>query len=327
MTERTFTAEGARMAAAAETGGAPVFARLSGCLALEATGADAVEFLHGQLANDVKGLRDGATTRSLLLNHKGHAMAEAQVARLGPRRLVMVVDDEKGAWVQDTLARHVVFDEVELTPVLGAVITVQGVRAPEAVSSLGVAAPEGGEVAQLGESGHVYPTRRSGAGGYDVLLLGDGAKERAAEIERVLAGGGAARVDGAAIDSARVLALVPAAGRDGGEGVLPQEAGLEGLVSFRKGCYLGQEIMARIEARGSVMRRALTALELSSEPAGPDVTLEGRVVGRLGTVAMLPDGRLAALSVLRKDAHDADGLSVGEGTSAKRLQAARMMPA
>ena len=318
--------DGPGLAVAAQNDGPAVFARLAGCLALEAKGADAVEFLHGQLANDVKGLPEGGSSRSLLLNHKGHAMAEAQVLRLETRRLVLVVDDGMGEWVRETLARHIVFDEVELTPMACEVVTIQGANARSAAQAAGLEMPADGQATDGRGSHIVYGAARTGAGGYDVLFLGGSADARATSLEVGLARAGARKVDLAAIDAARVVTLAPTAGREGGEGVLPQEAGLERLVSFRKGCYLGQEIMARIEARGNV-RRAPVALELSAQPEGRDVRLEDRVVGRLGTVARLHDGRLGALAVLRKDALEADGLSVGDGVSAKPLGVARMMPA
>ena len=144
MSEHVETAGAARLAIAAQERGPAVFSRLAGCYALEARGADAVEFLHGQLANDVKGLPDGGSSRSLLLNHKGQAMAEAQVLRLEPRRLVLVVDDDMGEWVRETLARHIVFDEVELTPVACEVVTIQGANARGAVEAAGLNVPAAG---------------------------------------------------------------------------------------------------------------------------------------------------------------------------------------
>lgn len=319
-------ARGERDAAVpARAGGVPVFARLAGSSALLATGADAVDFLHGQLANDVKGLGDGGTVRSLLLNHKGHAMAEAQVLRFDQRTLALIVDDGQGDWVRETLERHIVFDEVELRSVDCQVMTVQGDAAAVAVGALGGPPPAAGQWLGVGTEGQVYGAARSAAGGFDLTFLGPDSAARAEEAAAVLAGAGAVAAAETALDAARVAGLVPAAGREGGEGVLPQEAGLEGLVSFRKGCYLGQEIMARIEARGSV-RRGLVALELSSEPPSREVTLDGRVVGRLGTVARLPDGAVGALAVLRKDVQDSTRLSVGPNATARVVKAARMMP-
>ncbi len=322
---------GASAVLAAAAGGAPFAALLASSAALEAIGPDAAPFLHGQLANDVSGLPVGGAGRGLLLNHKGHALAEAQVLRAGADRLLLVVDDGRVDWVQETLERHIVFDEVALRRVPAAVVTVQGAGASEAVARAarelgaepGSLPADGGLVAWAGEGweSFAYPVRRSEAGGYDVLTVGAGP-----DLQALLERAGAVPVDAAALDVARVSAAVPAAAREGGEGVLPQEAGLAGLVSFRKGCYLGQEIMARIEARGAV-RRGLRSLELAGAPAGRDVSLAGKVVGRLGTVATLPDGSVRALVVLRNDVPDGASVSAG-GVGGRVLPvAARRMPA
>ena len=317
-TGRTAAAEGAdaatRAAAAlaASSGGPPFLARLAGSAALEVSGPDAAPFLHGQLANDVSGLRPGETNRSLLLNHKGHALAEAQVFRLEERRLLLVVDDGLLDRVAETLERHVVFDEVELRRVPAAAVTLQGSGAAATLWTAlgGAAAPADGAFAVLRHGGDqvlAYPTRRSEAGGFDLVALG---APDAGALAAALAGAGAVDAGDAGLDAARVAAGVASAGREGGEGVLPQEAGLDRFVSFRKGCYLGQEIMARIAARGAV-RRGLRRLELSAEPRGRDVEAGGRVVGRLGTVARFPDGGLRALAVLRAEVEEGAAVSVG----------------
>jgi len=302
----------AAAALAASSGGPPFLARLAGSAALEVSGPDAAPFLHGQLANDVSGLRPGETNRSLLLNHKGHALAEAQVFRLEERRLLLVVDDGLLDRVAETLERHVVFDEVELRRVPAAAVTLQGSGAAATLWTAlgGAAAPADGAFAALRHGGDqvlAYPTRRSEAGGFDLVALG---APDAGALAAALAGAGAVDAGDAGLDAARVAAGVASAGREGGEGVLPQEAGLDRFVSFRKGCYLGQEIMARIAARGAV-RRGLRRLELSAEPRGRDVEAGGRVVGRLGTVARFPDGGLRALAVLRAEVEEGAAVSVG----------------
>ena len=148
---------------------------------------------------------------------------------------------------------------------------------------------------------------------------------------------GALEVTAAAIDAARVAAGVTTAGRDGGAGVLPQEADLTDALSYRKGCYLGQEVMARIEARGS-LKRGLATLEFVPLPGDevdggadqPAVTeaggaesaplraaplraieLNGRAVGVLGTTALMPDGRVRALAVVRQDLEDGTVVTAG----------------
>lgn len=369
----------AQSALAASTGGPPVTAEVAAVGVLIARGPDAGPFLHGQLAAEIQGLSAGRSTRSLLLNHRGHALAEAVVARDAAEWLV-IVEDGMVDWVRATLADHIVFDDVTLSAVPGAAtVTLQGSEALAvllaavpgaatlAASPSGDATGSGpgaaffrGVHAATGLAVVVYRRNRSGAGGYDLTLLAAGPAggsvagahdgevpagrdathgpratvEAATELLlQELVAAGALRVTGAAIDAARVAAGLTTAGRDGGDGVLPQEADLTGGLSYRKGCYLGQEVMARIEARGN-LKRGLATLELT-EPAqaangpaatatppegtaevgaaatGRDIELGGRKVGVLGTVARMPDGRLLALAVLRRDVDPDAVLSVG----------------
>src|SRR5690606_30533189 len=224
-TETEAPADPVAAALAAGAGGPPFAAPLAGSAALLVSGPDAATFLHGQLANDVTGLSEGATNRSLLLNHKGHAMAEAQVLRLARESFLVVVDDGLVDWVEATLVRHVVFDEVTLARVAAAAVTVQGERAGAALgaalaalagpdpSASGAGEPAAGEGAPVPPAegafraldtadGHAYAyaARRSLAGGYDVLAPTPAVADA---LMGALAAAGAVGVDAAGVDAAR----------------------------------------------------------------------------------------------------------------------------
>lgn len=289
-----------------------VVATLPGTV-VRAYGPDAAPFLHGQLANDVTGLSVGSVNQSLALNHKGHAMAQCSVLRRAKDEALLVVDDAGAPWLVDSLESHIIFDQVTLEqlPELR-LLTLQGAAA---AGLLPAAPPPGGfvEVEVAGAQVVAYQRRRSALGGFD-LLVGQ------ASVPAVLAAlvaAGAVEVGVEVVDALRVRGMVPTAAGEGGDGVLPQEAGLESALSYRKGCYLGQEIMARIEARGN-LRRSLARLELQGEVgAERQIRLEGRVVGRLGSVVMLenPAGGeplTEALAVLRNDLPEGAQLQVGD---------------
>lgn len=308
--------------AAAFEGGSAVVGPLLTSGVLLATGPDAASFLHGQLANHIQTLTPGQATRSLLLNHKGHAMAEAMVLRDAADRFRLVVDDGALAWTRRTLDDHRVFDQVDLSSAAEErLVTLQGDVAQQVLRTVttDVVPAENAHVAARVAQADVtvWRRRRAAAGGYD-LLVPTGALARVLDALRA---GGAAWVGEDALDAAKVAAGLPSAGGEGGEGVLPQEAGLEGALSYRKGCYLGQEIMARIEARGN-LRRALTTVVLDGPPesdgAAAEVRHAGKVVGRLGTVARLPDGTYRALAVLRTDLPPEAELEVA-GRAARRV--------
>ena len=270
---------------------------MSGHGVLQVTGADRAEFLHGQLSSDVKGLAAGQYRQALMLNHKGHAHAQLQVLRPGSELLLLI---EGGALAQVTaqLEAHIIFDQVELETLSGwRSLTLQGPRAQEILREAGLEPPTNSNFLQSSDL-LLYPNQRSAAGGYDL----HGPVEAVTVYAERLQSAGAVPVSNAALQAARVEAGVPLAWAEAGEGVLPQEAGLEFYVSYTKGCYLGQEIMARIEARGT-LRRELVRLKLSGLPAEGErgITAEGKTVGRLGTVAVHPEEGVIALAVLRRD--------------------------
>jgi folate-binding protein YgfZ len=282
---------------------------------LRVTGDDRLDFVHGLVSNQVKQLPADGTSISLVLNHRGQALAQLRTLRFAGH-LLLVIEDGAGRFVQEEFESHIIFDQVGLEDVTQAwrLLSVQGEGAAAAVSGIsGQEVPEAGFFAATDSGLFLTRSRRSLAGGVDLIVP---AAQAGAVTQQLLAAG-ATPGSREELDLARVQAGIATAAGEGGEGVLPQEAGLEGFVSYRKGCYLGQEIMARIEARGN-LRRQLAGLRLAALPeAGQrDIRLEGRTVGRLGTVAVDPGAGVLALAVLRSDVSPQATLEVG-GTSAR----------
>lgn len=284
---------------------------------LRLVGDDRVAFLHGQLANDVRSLPVGGALRTLQLNVKGHALAQMTLHRRDDD-VHLAVEDGAAPEVARRLRDHLVFDEVSIEDLAGVLrtVTVQGPAAWSVVRrAFGeVPAPGAFASATVGDASLLLTgSRRSVSGGVDVHVLA----RHADDALRRLEGAGAVVGDAASLEASRVEAGVPRAGREAGPGVLPQEAGLADAISTRKGCYLGQETMARIEARAQV-RRGLVRLVLSDvvvSDQGPgvatdhpasdaaettnEVRADDRVVGRLGTLARHPRLGLVALAVVR----------------------------
>jgi len=283
--------------------------------ALRVSGPDGAAFLNGQLANDVAHLESGGSLRSAYLNVRGHALAEMRVQRR-ESDLHLAVEDGGAHEVAKRLLAHKVFDQVELTDLSGTLstLTVQGPRATEVVeSALGIEPLHDGHFATVpfGEAEVLaLRNRRSVAGGVDVHLL----SRQLAELIGALHAAGAVEGDEESIEASRIEAGLPRAALDAGPGVLPQEAGLTAAISTRKGCYLGQEVMARIEARAQ-LRRSLKRLRLDRTPPdlmpGQAVMHGDKAVGRLGSVALHPELGTLALAVLRNDVSDGAILRVG----------------
>ena len=114
-----------------------IFVPLLSHTPIRVTGTDRLEFLHGQISNDVKGLTVGAWNESLMLNHKGHAKAQLKVFRRD-EDVFLSVEGTKGAFVRSELERHIIFDQVELADLSGNIISfsLQGPKAAEVLKAV-----------------------------------------------------------------------------------------------------------------------------------------------------------------------------------------------
>ena len=253
-------------------------------------GPDAASFLHGLLTQDVQAIDVGEGAQALLLDAKGRIRSGLQVHRQGETELTLVMDAALGEVTMADLEGFLFSEELDL---LG----------PEGSATLTVA---GVELAVAGEAaGLVLPGAVPGT----LLLLVD-------DAEAALVALGLAEAPAAALLARRIEAGVPTVGVDTGPATLVQEAGLEDVaVSFSKGCYLGQETVARVAHRGGVRRR-LRGLALGA-PAGPgaEVFAGEAAAGTLTSVAMSPRHGPIALAVLRHEAEPESAVMV-EGTAA-----------
>lgn len=276
------------------------------------TGADRHDFLHGQISNDVKGLQAGQTNSALMLNHKGHALALMQVFRRKDDIFVAVAD-RAGALVKQQLEQHIIFDQVNLQDLSDMIshYSLQGVQSETLLQHIfrdewvekGI--KEGGFEQFPWQDGKVLiaPQHRSAQGGFDIFVL---QRDAQALLEALQTQGASVAGEGM-----KELARVEAGNanvKNEAKGVpIPQEAGLEKYISYHKGCYLGQEIMARLEARvisQGKLRRGLARVQLA-EPASV-LSSKGVQVGHVSTLVRHPVGGYLALAILKKNVQVVD---------------------
>jgi folate-binding protein YgfZ len=234
---------------------------------VRASGSDRVSFLQGMLSNDVKALASGAGCPALLLTEQGKVVADLVVLAVDD---ALVLDALAGALpgAVAALERFIVADDVELARVGDEdTLAIIGPDARGALASLGIAAPDqpyGHVVASWGDTSvRVVAVPRPGAGGYHLHVP---RAHTVALWERTAAGIVAAGHD--AFEMLRIESGVPWYGRDVGPDTIALEAPLDG-VSFTKGCYLGQEVMERVTARGHVNRRLVGLVIDAPEPPTP----------------------------------------------------------
>lgn len=259
------------------------------CALLWVEGPDAATFLQGLVTNDVGALATGQACRALLLDAKGRVRVDMWVHRDDAEAFTLVVAPEDAEAAAAALERYHFSERLDL---LG----------PEPSDRLTVTGADGGleEIADIVLPGPI-------PGSCD-LVVGD-----AGAVADAL---GLPRDPAEALEWARIALGVPRVGVDTGPTTLVQEAGLEGVaVSFTKGCYLGQETVARAQHRGRV-NRALRGLRLPAPVApGAAVRAGEREVGRVTSAAEVPGLGPVALSILRREVGPGDEVEI-EGLGA-----------
>ncbi len=278
---------------------------------LEVSGPPRQSFLQGMLSNEVASLRPGQGCRAALLTPKGAVQALLRVL-VEETAVALETDGERLALVQQTLEHHRVAAPVRLAPRELAILALVGPRADDVVRAAGGLLPpdvaEAHVTAVLGGETLRVARARDLPGGGVVLHLPPAA---APAIFERLRGEGARPIGREALDALRVEGFRPWYGLDVSEANLLHETGLLAEChSPTKGCYLGQEIVARLSARGANVNKALRGLRLSAPAqAGDVITAEGREVGRVTTAALSPRLGPIALGYVQRG-HFAAGTAV-----------------
>ena len=240
------------------------------------TGKDAASYLQRMVSNDVEALAPGEACQALLLTAKARLIAPLTVLRRGADDFLLITEPSLGTRVA-----------AELTRFRFAAKCVIEAEAHVSTIVLGDPAPEGS-----------IPTPDYGVPAYELIDATDVPAGPPAEAE---------------LERLRILARTPAWGRELDDRVLPAEAGLEEhAISFTKGCYPGQEPVARLHYRGHP-NRGLRVLELDGDelPAyDAELSLDGKAVGRITSAVADGDGVLA-LAYVRREVPDDAVLSHG----------------
>jgi len=284
----------------------------SGRARIVVRGAEAAEFLQGQLTNDVEALEPGSGCYAALLDRKGKIRADMRVLRLDADEFLIDTEPETA----DVLLGHLGTYNV------GRDATVEADGDGRALLSLigPLSAKLLGDVPLAPEDSH-REVFVAGVGcraiatdlGADLLVPGEGVDP----VREFLQSAGAQPIGEAAAEIARVEAGRPRVGHEITEQTMPAEAGInDRAVSFTKGCYIGQETVARLHYKGKP-NRYLRRLR-SGEPlaAGDPVVAGEREVGTVGTAVISPAEGPLALAILRREAEDGATVMVGDGTEA-----------
>jgi folate-binding protein YgfZ len=272
-------------------------------------GPDGAEYLQGQVTNDVEALAPGQGCYAALLDRKGHLQSDMRVLRLDDGEIWLDLEPSPAPSVLKHLSTYSIGREVE----------VEDVSEQWAITSL--IGPRAGGLAGFEGLGPEHAQRFREWEGTEVLAVATDVgldlvtrADQAASLASLLEASGAAEVSEPAAEIVRVESGRPRFGLDMGPESMPAEAGItERAVNFEKGCYIGQEPVARLHYRGKP-NRTLRGLRLS-EPVehGASLVLGEREVGKVGTACLSPAHGPIALAIVRREATDGDRLAVGEG--------------
>jgi len=228
------------------------------------TGPDASGFLQSLLSQDLDAVPEGGAVAALLLTPRGRIEVALRVLRRGPEELWLDCEPADGPRLAARLEAYRIRVDVRIddrSEGWGHLV-VRGASAPGHLGAAGAAAAGGSAVAVVGDG---WP----GSPGFDVL----GPREATDPVARELLAAGVVAGDEDRYEALRVSCGVPRPGAEIDERTLVQEAFLDrDAVSFTKGCFVGQEVVGRVQARGHVNR-----LLRHIRPADPTVVLEAGV--------------------------------------------------
>jgi folate-binding protein YgfZ len=282
--------------------------------ALTVKGADGSEYLQGQLTNDIEALERGRGCYAALLDRKGHLQADMRVLHLEDEEIWLDLETGPAPAVLKHLRTYSIGRDVEIEDASDrwAITSLIGPRARELAGFEGLA-PEHAQGFREWDGIEVLAVATDV--GLDLITKADAA----ASLGELLAAAGAVEVSEPAAEIIRVESGRPRFGLDMGPESMPAEADLtERAVDFEKGCYIGQEPVARLHYRGKP-NRTLRGLRLSA-PAehGAPLLLGDKEVGTIGTAGLSPAFGPIALAIVRREAAEGDRLAVGDdGTTAE----------
>jgi folate-binding protein YgfZ len=277
---------------------------------LRLSGGDRITFLQGMVSNDVAGLQDGEGTYAALLTQQGKVVSDLRVYVL-PDEAWLDVPATRATAVRESLERYIIADDVEFAAddSRAPLVAVEGPQADRVLLAV-----TGASASDLQVHGHrdmifdgtgirAVVATHGGERGY--LLVGDPAA--APTVWKHCQAAGAQPVGMEALDVLRVEAGIPWYGRDFDDTTLISEVGLDAAISYKKGCYLGQEVVERVAARGQVHRKLVGLLCEGQHVPPPESKLvhDSKEVGWITSAVWSPARQaISAFGYLRRECWD-----------------------
>ncbi len=283
---------------------------------IQVHGPGALQCLQGLLTNDLVQPGDGTMIYTALLTPKGMIVADMWVMRLAAERLLMIADPASSVatlavFRRSMPARMAVVDDLSANR---ETLWLCGDRGLACLAAAGFPLPDADNRVVVDGSGEAELLVARPHTGAPFRALVVGSQERLIESVAALAGAGASAGDADDLEAARILSGWPRLGAEILEKTLPQEVRYDDIqgVSYTKGCYLGQETVARLHFRGHT-NRELRGLVWEGAPTLEDRSVrgkEGNEVGTIGSLLVLPNVTVG-LAILRREIGPGDVVTTG----------------
>jgi folate-binding protein YgfZ len=277
-------------------------------------GPDALDLLHRISTNDLNSLAPGRAAMTVLTSERGRVIDVLNVAFVEDGRLLLLSESAEAAPAMKWIDKFTILEDAELRDVSGELAQFALIGP----SSPAVAAKVCGKAVQAGE---VVAVDASGAGA--VLVSSSWAdlprvdmvvpSDRAGQMWESLRAAGAVPAGEIAFTAARIARGIPISGAELTEDSNPLEAGLKPIVDFAKGCYIGQEVVARLDTYDKLQRRLVILESGELLVAGTELADDGKRAGFVTSVSAIPvHGVYHALGYARRGSWD-DGTVLQAG--------------
>ncbi len=280
---------------------------LSPSTRLEHKGPDALDLLNRLTTNDLSNLTPGRAAATVLTSEIGRVIDLFMVVCLQPNRLLLISDSQNPDPLVENIRKYTIVEDAVLNDVSDSTarLAIRGPEAPRTIHALTAIDPlkvTPGEIVslpQLPEDAFLIQIQGQPAmqTGYEILLP----IEHKQSIWNAALAAGAVPASPQDSEAVRIELGVPAPGTELTSRVNPLEAGLERLISFTKGCYVGQEVIARLDTYDKVQRRLVGLTAPDRVKPGDALTADGRDVGWITSAAHVPHtSRTIALGYVRR---------------------------
>ena len=278
---------------------------------LELSGEDRKGWLQGQATNDVARLTDGNGRSFCFCEATGGLLAVFDAWAL-PDRIVMTTERARSSESLARVERMTIMEDVAARDLGDELVgfSIQGPMATKALAELvELPALDAGLASYEGSSALLFRADRTGFGGWDVWLPRDAETARKTLLERF------PTVALGAVEAARIEAGIPRWDSDMGARTLPPELGTafeSRHVSYKKGCYTGQEVLMRMHSRGHTNKTWVGLVAEAAFKTGDEVVHRGKTVGIVGSAAPSPDYGMVGAATLRNEAaHPGEVVTIG----------------